>query len=142
MFDEAIHTPLIWSWPGRVPALNTQVAPVSSYDLFPTLCAAANASVPDRNLCGRSYLPLATGKPFPKKQSWRPTVFGHYQNTDMARTARYELVLRADGAGPNELYDLPADAGERINQADNPQYVAVKNVLGGELAQWKRQYSG
>lgn len=142
MFDESLVTPLFWSWPGRVPALNSLVALVSSYDLLPTLCAAAGATVPDRNLCGRSYLPLVEDKPFPKKQSWRSTVFAHYQNTDMARDARYKLILRGDGQGPNELYDLSADAGERQNQADNPQYLTVKNGLAAAVAAWKRQYSG
>lgn len=141
MFDEVVNTPLFWSWPGRVPALNSQVAQVSSYDLLPTLCDAAGASVPERNLCGRSYLLLATNKPFPKKQSWRTTVFGHYQNTDMARISHYKLVLRGDGQGPNELYNLTSDPGERSNQAANPQFLMVKNTLAADLAKWKRQYS-
>jgi arylsulfatase A-like enzyme len=142
MFEESVNTPLFWSWPGRVPAVATQVEQVSTYDLLPTLCDAATIDIPKRNLCGASYLLLATGKPLPKKQRRRATVFGQYQNTGMARTGRYKLVLRDEGKGLNELYDLAADPGERFNQADNPQFVSVKTTLSGELAQWKRQYSG
>ncbi len=98
--------------------------------------------LPERNLCGRSYKLLATGKPLPKKQPWRFTVFGHYRNTEMARVERYKLVLRNGGKGPNELYDLAADAGERTNQVDNDQFVSVRSTLAGELAQWKQKYSG
>lgn len=142
MYDEVVNTPMIWSWPGRVPALATVVELVSAYDLMPSLCDVVDAELPNRNLCGRSYKALATGKPLPKKQPWRLTVFGHYQNTEMARVERYKLVLRNGGKGPNELYDMAADAGEHTNQADNDQFVSVKSTLADELAEWKKKYSG
>jgi len=141
MFDESVRVPLLWCWPGHVPAQDVRMEAVSTYDLLPTLCDLVSAPVPSRNLCGRSYLPLATGKRLPKKQTWRNTVFGQYRDTAMARTERYNLVLRNDGKGPNELFDLPADPSERANQIDNEQYVSVKNGLGGELAQWKQKYA-
>ncbi|MFY9724569.1 MAG: sulfatase-like hydrolase/transferase [Bryobacteraceae bacterium] len=141
MYDESVRVPLLWSWPGRVPAQEERMELVSTYDLLPTLCDLVSATVPSHNLCGRSYLRLATGKRLPKKQTWRNTLFGQYRNTAMARTERYNLVIRDDGKGPNELFDLPADSGERTNQIDNDQYISVKNTLSGELAQWKRQYA-
>jgi arylsulfatase A-like enzyme len=141
MFDESVGVPMLWCWPGRVPAQEVRMEPVSTYDLLPTLCDLVSAVVPSRNLCGRSYLPLATGRHLPKKQPWRDTVFGQYRNTAMARTQRYKLVLRDDGKGASELYDLPADPGERANQADNEQYISVKTTLAGEFAQWKQQYA-
>ena len=90
---------------------------------------------------GRSYLPLATGKPLPKKQPWRTTVLSHYQNTDMARDKRYKLVERDQGKGPGELYDLPVDPRERVNQYENPQFVTVRASLAATLANWKQSYS-
>jgi len=142
MFDEVVKIPTIWNWPGQVPAQATPVELVSAYDLLPSLCDAFDLTVPARNLCGRSYLPLATGKRFPKKQPWRTTVFAQYKNTAMARDNRYKLVLRNEGKGPNELYDLPADSGERANQAENDQYLGVKNTLSAALAKWKQQFAG
>jgi hypothetical protein len=68
-------------------------------------------------------------------------VFGQYRETAMARTERYKLALRSDGKGPGELYDLPVDAVEHVNQFENPEYVGVKNSLSAEIAQWKKQYS-
>jgi len=141
MFDESVGVPMLWCWPGRVPAQEVRMEPVSAYDLLPSLCDLVSAPVPSRNLCGRSYLPLATGRHLPKKQPWRDTVFGQYRNTTMARTQRYKLVLRDDGKGASELYDLPADPGERANQADNEQYISVKTTLAGEFNQWKQQYA-
>ena len=141
MYEEVVNTPMVWSWPGRVPAQATVVELVSAYDLMPSLCDVVDVELPNRNLCGRSYKALATGKPLPKKQPWRFTVFGHYQNTGMARVERYKLVLRNEGKGPNELYDLAADAGEHTNQVDNDQFVSVKSTLSGELAEWRKKYS-
>ena len=142
MYDEVMKTPMFWSWPGHVPALATQVELVSAYDLLPTISDLLGIDAPAANLCGRSYKYMATGKRLPKKQSWRTTLFGHYKNAEMSRAERYKLILRNDGKGPNELYDMVADPTERTNQVDNDQFVSVKNTLSAELADWKKKYSG
>lgn len=139
MFQEAVVTPLVWSWLGRVRADVTEPEQVSAYDLVPTICALLSSNLPGANLCGRSYLALATGKPLPKKQPWRTTVFAEDHGTAMARVERYKLVDRTPGAG--ELYDLVADPGERQNQYDNAQFVSVREELAGSLAAWKQRYS-
>jgi arylsulfatase A-like enzyme len=140
MYDEAIGTPMFWSWAGKVPAMADQVELVSSYDFVPAICEVTGAE-PGADLCGRSYLLLATGKPMPKKQRWRAAVCGHYKNTDMARVERYKVVLRDGGKGPAELYDLSADPREKTNQADNETFLTVRNSLTAEIAKWKQQYS-
>jgi uncharacterized sulfatase len=140
MYDEAVGTPMIWSWAGHVPALATQVELVSSYDFVPTICNALEVPAP-AGLCGRSYLLMATGKPLPKKQRWRTAVCGNYRNTDMARVEHYKVVQRDGGKGPNELYDLNADPREKVNQTDDDQFASIKTALGAEIAKWKQQYS-
>lgn len=137
MFDESVRTPLFWSWPGHVPAQAFRTEMISAYDLLPSICEAAGATPPTRNLCGRSYLALATGKRLPKKHPWPTTLFGHYRGTDMARDQRYKLVVH-----PNELYDIVLDAAEKSNQYANDQFVSVRNTLYTRLTAWKRQYSG
>lgn len=139
MYQEAVLTPLIWSWLGRVPADITRPDQVSAYDLVPTLCEILSSNLPSANLCGRSYLALATGKPLPKKQPWRTTVFAQDRETSMARVERYKVVERHPG--PGELYDLVADPAERQNQYDNDQFVSVRTELAGSLAAWKQRYS-
>jgi len=141
MYDEVIGVPMLWSWAGHVPALAIQVELVSSYDFVPSVCDAFEIENPPA-LCGRSYRLMATGKPLPKKERWRTTVCGHYQNTDMARVERYKVVLRDGGKGPNELYDLHDDPHEKVNQVDNDEFTSVKSTLGAEIAKWKQQYSG
>ena len=136
MFDEAIGTPMIWSWAGRVPAIARQVELISSYDFVPTICDALGVA-PSNALAGTSYLLMATGKPFPKRTHWRSAVCGAYKNTAMARVERYKWIVRNEGKGPNELYDLTADPHERTNQADNDQFVSVKTSLNAEIAKWR-----
>ena len=141
MYEEAVATPMLWSWPGRVPAQAVRPELVSTYDLMPTLCDLVAVGEPARNLCGRSYLLLATGKPLPKKQPWRKTIFGYYESTGMARIERYKVVVREPAKGPGELYDLVADPGERVNQYDNQNFLSIRTSLSDSFAAWKQRYS-
>jgi len=141
MFDEAVATPMIWSWPGHIPAIAHSPELVSAYDFVPSICDLLGLEVPPRNLCGRSYVPLAEVKELPKKAPRRLGIFAHMGNTDMSRENRYKLVSRNDGKGPNELYDLVTDPTERQNQAENPQFLTVHTELAGILDTWKKDYS-
>lgn len=138
MFEESVATPMILSWPMRLPPSTTRPEIVSSYDLVPTVYELLSLDPPP-NLCGRSYALLAAGKPLPKGEKWQPGVFGRLGNMWMARGERYKLVLRE--SGPGELYDLQTDAAEKTNQFDNPQFVTVKSVLTNALNAWRQKYS-
>jgi arylsulfatase A-like enzyme len=142
MYEEVVNVPLIWSYPARVPPSIMQVGLVSAYDLLPTLCDFLGVERPAGTLHGRSYALLATGKPFPKKQSWRTTVFGRYRNTEMARVDRYKLVMRDEGKGPGELYDLRMERTETVNHYDDAQFEDVKSNLTGQLAAWRKSLAG
>jgi arylsulfatase A-like enzyme len=141
MYVEVVHVPMIMSWSGKIPAEATTPEFVSFYDVMPTLCEAAGVQAPSsRNLTGKSFLYIARREPLPKgARTWRNLVFAHMRNTEMARDTRYKLVLRNNGEGPNELYDLTTDRGERVNQYDNPQYITVRERLTKELAAWRQR---
>ena len=141
MFDEAVATPMLWSWRGHIPAVAHRPELVSAYDFVPTVCDMLSLNLPQRNLCGRSYVPLVEVKPLPAKSPWRKSVCAHLGNTGMAREDRYKLVSRNDGKGPNELYDLVIDPVEKDNQADNQQFLTIHNELTGILDKWKKDYS-
>ena len=141
-FEESIHTPLIVSWPGRIPEGASRPELVSVTDLVPTLCDIASVPVPSgRNLSGRSYLAVAAGKPLPKRQTWKDLVFGELRGIEMARDNRFKLVLRADGQGADELYDLRKDPNEHLNQFENQEYADVRTRLEAELRAWHEKYS-
>ncbi|HXA52567.1 MAG TPA: sulfatase-like hydrolase/transferase [Candidatus Acidoferrum sp.] len=141
-FEEVIAPPIIWTWPARITPLGVRPEIASAFDLVPTLCDLTPATLPSQDLPGRSYLLLVQGKLLPKKQPWRSTAFLTSGNDGVARDDRYKLVLRNDGKGPNELYDLRADAQERVSQFDNPQFLTVKTQLSGELNRWRQKYAG
>jgi choline-sulfatase len=142
MYEEVMQVPMIWSWLGRVPPQVMRPELVSFYDMLPTLCDVTGVSPPaGRNLCGRSYLPVVRNERLPKKEPWRNLVFGQFRNTGMARDARYKIVVRDEGRGPNELYDLAVDKREKVNQYDNPQYTNVRERLSAELAKWHKQHA-
>ena len=141
MYEEAVATPMIWSWSGHVVPLATRPEMVSAYDLVPTICDITHVRLPERNLCGRSYLALASGKPLPQERPWRTTVFAQYGDSAMARNDRYKLIVRQGGAGPGELYDDRVDLREKLNQYDNLQFMTVKAALQVELGKWLQKYS-
>jgi arylsulfatase A-like enzyme len=142
MYEESIQIPMIFSWPGKVPAESFLPDMVSNYDLFPTVCDVADAPVPtNRNLTGRSYWPLVRREPLPKKQPWKQMVFGHFRYTEMVRDKGFKLVLRNEGQGPNEMFDLRSDPREKVNVYDNPAFVTVRDQMRRELDDWRKRSS-
>ena len=51
----------------------------------------------------------------------------------------YVLGGLAKKGGANS--DKVADSAEKVNQYDNPQFVAIRNSLTAELNGWKQRYS-
>jgi arylsulfatase A-like enzyme len=141
MFDEAVSTPIFWSWLGHVPALAVRPDLISAYDFIPTICDLLSIPVPQRNLCGRSYAALVTGKPLPKKQPWRLILCASQGNTDMGREERYKLVLRDNANGPNELYDLSIDPRETVDRFPDEHYLTIHQELADAISAWKLKYS-
>lgn len=141
MYEESIQVPMIYSWPGKVAAESVAPDLVSFYDFLPTICEATDSPLPARKLAGRSYWPIVRREPLPKKQPWKQMVFGEYRNTEMVRTNRHKLVIRNDGNGPNELFDLRADPREKVDQFENPQFITVRDQLRGELDAWRKRTS-
>lgn len=142
MYEEVVRVPMIWNWPGKTPVEASAPELTSFYDFVPTVCEAAGLEAPsDRGLCGRSYLKFVKGEPLGKKETWRTTVFGHFRNTEMARDQRFKLVVRNNGQGPNELFDLKTDPTEHRNVYDNPQFITIRDRLAKDLAAWRQQTS-
>ena len=142
LFEESVHTPLIVSWPGRIPVQISRPELSSAADLVPTLCEATAVALPSgRNLSGRSILGVAAGKPLPKRQIWRDLVFGELRGADMARDNRFKLILREEDQGASELYDLRKDPGERVNQIENGEYADVLTRLTAEIRAWHEKYA-
>ncbi len=143
MYEEVLQVPMIWNWLGKTAPDAARPEMISFYDFLPTVCDAAGIDPPGgKNLAGRSYLPLVLNRPFPKGSGpWRETVYAHFRNTEMVRDRRFKLVMRNEGAGPNELFDLANDRREKLNLYDDPRFVTVQNSLKVVLRRWRAQTS-
>jgi len=140
MFEEVVRVPAIWQWGRRIPPESVRPELVRSFDVFPTLCEMTGSAprLATANLPGRSYLPAVLNEPFPKKRPWAGVAFGQFGAVRMVRDRTYKLVLR-DG-GPNELYDVLHDAGEKVNLYASTQFLNVRDGLTQALDGWSKQF--
>ena len=140
MFDEVVHVPAIWQWGRRIPPESVRPELVRSLDLFPTICEFTGSPAPlaAANLPGRSYLPAIVNQPFPKKHPWAGLGFGEFGTVRMVRDRTYKLILRE--GGPNELYDVLHDPGEKVNQYAGAQFLNVRDALTQALNGWSKQF--
>ncbi len=142
LYAEAMETPMIWNSPGTVPVEGARGELGGAYDLLPSLTEAAGVNGPvGRALCGRSYLAAMLNNPYPPKSPCPNRVFAAHGAAEMARDARYKLVLRDRGETPGELYDLRTDARERVNQYANDRFLTVRHRLAEAIREWREQHS-
>ncbi|MGB9611901.1 MAG: sulfatase family protein, partial [Bryobacteraceae bacterium] len=136
LYEEVIHVPMIWSWPGRVPTHNVRPELVSLYDLLPAVGEAAGAGASkEPQACSRSFLPVVMNRPLPKKNPWPDIVFAQLEDAVMARDKYYKLIVRGDGRG--ELYDIRKDPRERNNVYGDPGFSTVRAGLEKKLEAWR-----
>lgn len=147
-FEEAIRAPLLIAWPKKIAA--GQVVPqlVEFIDLFPTVAAACQVTLPpDRH--GKCLLPLVDGSP--PAPPLHEAVFGVYGENEeaMIRTADWKLIYcsgtraRDDGYKTDQptpgrtvrLFDLEHDPQEAHNLSADPNQQPRVEGLKQRLAQ-------
>jgi arylsulfatase A-like enzyme len=160
-FDSMTHVPLIYRHPGQIPAGERSDIVVSNYDFLPTMLDylglespplggedSVGGQVPSTHtprssllasrspLPGRSYSNTLNGK----ADDWDNTVFFEYENTRAIRTADWKYVTRHPD-GPNELYNLQSDPGERRNLVDGPAHATQQKDLRRRLEKFFASYA-
>jgi arylsulfatase A-like enzyme len=138
--------PFIVRWPGHTPAARVDENSVlSGVDLFPTLCTAAGATIPQdiaNQLDGQNVLSAFEGKTFTREKHllWeygrkpRGQGYGYPKNKHNVspnvaiREGKWKLLVNADGTR-QELYDIVTDKNE------------TKNVVAGHKAMADRMTS-
>lgn len=105
--DAGTRVPLIAVWPGKIPAGKVSQDLVDFSDILPTICDAANISVPNTPILdGRSFFPQLLGKAG-NPRNW---IYNWYSRSGevekarvFARTQRYKLYKNG------EFYEVPKD---------------------------------
>lgn len=143
VYQASMAVPLVFHWPGRVPAGLVVEEPVSILDVLPTVTALlgwetqaawsgqdlsgrmqrqARQTLPDRVHFGESGEALLEGNPRRPKggERWR-----------MVRRGRFKLIrIPQDGGARYELYDLEKDPAETTDVSERrPEIAAALRAL-------------
>ena len=136
-FDGGLRTPILLRWPGHI-AARTDATPISSLDLYPTICRACGveppAGLPGANLLDAEAL---------KRHGPVFGSVGHHNAVEIAkpgRNTRWRFVVDGDwkliAPNPPEpgepmLFNLAADPGERNDLAaqDKDRVAALRKKL-------------
>lgn len=154
IYEEALRTPLIVSWPGVTSPGSTCAALVQNIDLAPTLLDVAGLDEENearKSMHGRSLVPLLRSD-VGAIDAWRSDLYYHYLMKEPdgrtshlvakhygIRTARYKLVHFYE-LDTWELYDLEADPHEVRNVFEDPEHAETVADLRKRLQALRKQY--
>ncbi len=139
LYEGGIRIPAIARWPTQVPAAVRCDTPVTTLDIYPTLCALANVPLAQQPLDGVSLTQVLRA---PSATLTRDTLYWHlphYHHSTPASALRRGdwKLLEFFEDDTVELYNLREDVSEQHNLAQRePQRVAE---LRTALTQWRSQ---
>jgi len=118
MYEGGIRTPFIARWPEKIKPGTASFHVSAFYDLLPTLCDLAGASVP-KGTDGISFLPGLTGKGAQKKHDYLYWELHEYGGLQAVLKENWKLIrFNVDKkAFRYELYNISGDPGEQMNVA-------------------------
>ncbi|HJN16919.1 MAG TPA: sulfatase-like hydrolase/transferase, partial [Armatimonadota bacterium] len=131
MFQQNLRVPLLLRHPEAIAGGGVIDEMSCTYDFFPSMLdyleLEQNADLP-----GRSYAPALRGDGL----DWDDEVtFHEYEETRTAQTPEWKLIRRHP-EGPNELYDMVNDPGERVNLIDQPDHATPQASLDARLSEF------
>ncbi len=152
MYEEALRTPLIVSWPGHIEKGSSSAAMVQNIDYAPTILDIAGVDVPDE-MDGESFKDILLSGKAP--DTWRKSIYYQYYDFPAVgnvrkhyglRNDRYKLIHWQDDAAAGlpaidewELFDLQRDSTEVNNVFDCDEYGDVRDMLMEELENKRRE---
>ena len=132
IFEVALHSPLIVSFPGQSPRGVKTNALVELVDIYPTLCDLCQLPIPSE-LEGLSMVPVIEEPARP----WKTAAFSQV-DIDPAHSIRTEQYRYTERRKTRELYDYHADPDETMNIAYLPENAELVEHLSERLqAGWQ-----
>jgi arylsulfatase A-like enzyme len=138
MYEESVQTPLMFKLPqGSKVSVSAVVSPVSSIDVWPTICEAAGIEPPP-GISGKSLMPLMEGR----SSSVRDDIYIQYDGNG-ARGNFQRCIVRGEhklivdmfkDETFLELYDLKSDPQEHVNLAFEADDERVCRLIDDLLA--------
>ena len=112
---------------------------VSNYDLLPTVLGYLGfedkiPKVP--KLPGRDYSSALRGRPI----KWDNVIYYEFENTRMIRTPDWKYTRRYPN-GPDELYNLKKDPGERENIVNEAEHASIQKQLQKQMNDFFETYA-
>jgi arylsulfatase A-like enzyme len=138
-YDETAHIPMIYRHPTAIPAGEQLDLMVSHYDFLPTVLnyLGYENKIPDNpELPGRDYSAVLRGQQI----EWDNLIYYEFENCRMIRRLDWKYTRRFP-AGPDELYDLKNDPGERKNLTDDSEYDEIQKHLYKQLSDFFDYYA-
>jgi arylsulfatase A-like enzyme len=132
--EGGIRVPMIFAWPGTIPAGQVYEQPVSSLDFAATAIAVAGLPATP-TLDGVNLLPFLTGQisSAPHQQ-----LYWRFWDQAAIREGRWKYLSAGNGPHAEFLFDVTSDEHERKNRfAEQPGRAAA---LRSKLAAWARQF--
>lgn len=109
LFEGGIREPFIVRWPARLKAGSTYRHPVTAMDLLPTICAAAEATVPGTTVVdGVDLMPFLRGE---REGAPHDDIYWKIKSAAALRRGEWKLMMLAPEFTP-QLYNLTSDIGE------------------------------
>ncbi len=137
--DGTIHIPLIFRWPGTIPAGRVEDHIVTNYDFMPSLLSLIGLPMPGSPKSpGRDFSPTLLGR---ELDDWEDVEFFDFENVRHIRTGDWKYVERLGQEPEVELYDLRNDPDELTNLADHAAHGELRARLRNRLHQWFETYS-
>ena len=123
--EGGMHTPFVVSWPGKIPAGQEYVHPISALDVAATASAIANIKTKPGDFDGVNLIPFLSGQ---NKTAPHERLMWRWISQSAIREGRWKLLR---GGSREYLYDLDTDLEEKHNlAASNPEVAArLRNTL-------------
>ena len=135
-FEGGTHVPFFMRWPDRIEAGSEYQRPVTHIDIFSTIAASAEVSVPtDREIDGVDLLPFVTGD---RSEDPHEAIFWRTGTYRAVRSGDWKLQLSDPDETPF-LYNLAVDPTEQNNLATTSplQLRLLKNMIQEGMSNWQ-----